>query len=743
MKRAPFTRVPALLLGLVGLLLGGNVSAQILVPTGSVWSYLDDGSDQGVAWRAPDFPDSGWDSGPAQLGYGDGDETTIVGYGLSSSEKHITTYFRHTFQVVDPGAVASMTLEVLRDDGAIVYLNGNEVFRSNMPSGPVDFETPAVVPVAGAAEDAFFSAYLSAALLQPGENVLAVEIHQSSPTSSDISFDLSLEGNTTFLPLEFAWSGAIEPTAARVNARIKIDSPEVRLHVSEQSDLSGARISDFEAADLWTNNRVVSFRMPGLTPGTSYHYALEVDGTLDLSKQGGFTTPVARPLSFTFAFASCASTGSVHTVFDTIRDWDPLFFLHMGDFHYENIAVNDRDLFRAAYSTVLASPTQGNLYRTTPIAYVWDDHDYGPNNSDASAPGREASRLTYQEYVPHYPLIAGSGDVPIYQAFSIGRVRFIMTDLRSERTPYLEPDSPSKTMFGVPQKDWFKQELLDATGVYPVIVWVQTMPWIGTVGDDGWYTYALERQEIANFVRDNAIEGLFMLSGDAHMLAIDDGTNSDYATGGGAGFPVMHSAALDRSGSLKGGPYSEGAFPGGGQFGLMTITDDGVSPICIDWSGRNESNTEIVAWSTCLPTVPPVDTDGDGVDDLNDCAFADPETWGRANSVTNLRVTSVNADDVGVSWADQSATAGPATVYDVVSGSLSALRAEAGFNAAACLEGAGFANLVIDGSGAPPPGEGAYYLVRAVNSCGTGGFGQTGPLDPRFALDGDRPCSLP
>ena len=84
------------------------------------------------------------------------------------------------------------------------------------------------------------------------------------------------------------------------------------------------------------------------------------------------------------------------------------------------------------------------------------------------------------------------------------------------------------------------------------------------------------------------------------MLAIDDGTNSDYATGGSAGFPVMHAAALDQSPALKGGPYSEGAFPGRGQFGLMTVADSGDS-IKVNWSGRNYLNQEIVSYGFSYP----------------------------------------------------------------------------------------------------------------------------------------------
>ena len=91
-----------------------------LIPTGSVWRYLDNGSDQGTAWQAPNFDDSGWASGPAQLGYGDNDEATLVGFGPNSTFKYPTTYFRHPFTVDDAANVTAPTVRLLRDDGAVV-----------------------------------------------------------------------------------------------------------------------------------------------------------------------------------------------------------------------------------------------------------------------------------------------------------------------------------------------------------------------------------------------------------------------------------------------------------------------------------------------------------------------------------------------------------------------------------------------------------------------------------------------
>jgi Calcineurin-like phosphoesterase len=166
-----------------------------LVATGADWHYLDDGSDQGTAWRALGFDGSGWKSGPAQLGYGDGDEATVVSFGPDANAKFITTYFRHTFDVTDATVYDGLTLNVLRDDGAVVYLNGTEVFRSNMPDGAIGYTTPASTAIGGADESVYHSAALDASLLVNGTNELAVEIHQANPTSSDISFDLSLIGS--------------------------------------------------------------------------------------------------------------------------------------------------------------------------------------------------------------------------------------------------------------------------------------------------------------------------------------------------------------------------------------------------------------------------------------------------------------------------------------------------------------------------------------------------------------------
>ena len=96
----------------------GILRAAALSPAGATWKYLDTGVDPGSTWTTSGFDDSAWASGPAQLGYGDGDEATTVGYGPDPNAKHPTTWFRRSFEAIDPDAFSALLLRVLRDDDA-------------------------------------------------------------------------------------------------------------------------------------------------------------------------------------------------------------------------------------------------------------------------------------------------------------------------------------------------------------------------------------------------------------------------------------------------------------------------------------------------------------------------------------------------------------------------------------------------------------------------------------------------
>lgn len=173
----------------------GSVLGYTAIPSNSVWKYLDNGTDQGAAWRNLAFNDSAWESGPAQIGFGNFDDVTTAGFGPDPDNKFITTYFRRDFTLADPSLFSSWIVRVRRDDGVVVYVNGAEVFRENMPDSAIDYLTRASTGSSGTNKTMFHSSPpFSSALLVPGTNLVAAEVHLRGPGSSQMSFNLELVG---------------------------------------------------------------------------------------------------------------------------------------------------------------------------------------------------------------------------------------------------------------------------------------------------------------------------------------------------------------------------------------------------------------------------------------------------------------------------------------------------------------------------------------------------------------------
>jgi hypothetical protein len=256
-------------LGLTG---AQAIAQSTLVSTGAVWRYLDTGVDQGMAWRALAFDDSAWGSGLGELGFGDGDEATILSRTNALGETNITCYFRHLFNVPDISAYSNLLVRLRRDDGAVVYLNGVEVFRSNMPTGVVDYATPAFLAQDDGA--GIFARPINRSLLLSGDNLLAVEVHQNTNTSSDISFDLELAANVTFEPPVV---NITSPSDGAV-----IGSPTVVLTVGV-SDVDGVvtMVEFFESGNLLgiATEPPFTFVHSGLAPGTHRFTAVAIDST--------------------------------------------------------------------------------------------------------------------------------------------------------------------------------------------------------------------------------------------------------------------------------------------------------------------------------------------------------------------------------------------------------------------------------------------------------------------------------
>lgn len=195
--------------------------SETLVPwSASGWKYLGDGSNQGTAWRAPGHDDSAWPSGSAELGYGDGDEATVIPYpdinpSAPGIQKPATCYFRRSFNVTNPHQLTGLSLSVEFDDGYIVYVNGTRVAGTLPQNPPHDQYAAAII------EDTIETVSIPSSALVSGTNVIAVEVHQCNDASSDLSMNLSLTATRTSTGTPMILTGAGEKTL-RVRARSAI-----------------------------------------------------------------------------------------------------------------------------------------------------------------------------------------------------------------------------------------------------------------------------------------------------------------------------------------------------------------------------------------------------------------------------------------------------------------------------------------------------------------------------------------
>ena len=414
------------------------------------------------------------------------------------------------------------------------------------------------------------------------------------------------------------WCGGLTDSSVVIRASVLKSVARARVIVAENEQLT-ANPTVHDAVNVWKDpdrsyrHQVVTFVPGGLEPATGYFFRLELDGDAAKALPGRFRTApqLGRPLGFRFALGGCARPklffgGSRPEAYKAIAGMsDLLFFFHLGDFHYENIGDESVVPRLEAYDDTLRREGIGDLFRQLPLAYCWDDHDFLGNDAEGGDPRKEVARRfardAYDIYVPHYPL--ASTTEGIHQSFQIGRVLFLLTDSRFAKSPRKGSGSAGKTVLGANQKTWLKSELLRGKDL-DLIVWASSIPWIGEdeAGEDYWAGYAAERADLCQHLVDHDIRNVCMISADAHMVAIDDGSHSGYAAGKRGGFPVFQAAALESLESEKGGPYSIGnehgqtgpGIAGSRQFGVFEVDYSGSAGPVVKWTGfraEKESTT--------------------------------------------------------------------------------------------------------------------------------------------------------
>jgi hypothetical protein len=425
MKRRTFLHLAVLTAVLLLPLSGADT---VLIQTGSAWKYLDDGTDQGTAWQTASFIDSAWKSGNAELGYGDGGEATVVGYGPDLNNKYVTTYFRRAFNVTDPAQFTKLTLRVLRDDGAVVYLNGVEAFRANMPAGAIGYRTLAPVAIGSADETTFVTAALNPALLLAGANLIAVEIHQANVTSTDISFDLELVGGTgTASVTRGPYLQVGTPSSMVIRWRTDAPTDSRVMYGAAPGSLTSWR----DAAAATTEHQI---KLDFLLPDTKYYYSV---GTTTQTLGGGdanhyfYTSPpigTVRPFRIwaisdaQFGGAVAQAVRNAYQTFTGATRTD--VWLTAGDNAYPN--GTDSELQSAMFNVFPA------ILRNTVVWPALGNHDMA---GSANPPATQPYFMSFS-----MPTNGEAGGVASgtqrYYSYDYGNIHFVCLDsMTSDRSP--------------------------------------------------------------------------------------------------------------------------------------------------------------------------------------------------------------------------------------------------------------------------------------------------------------------
>ena len=395
-------------------------------------------------------------------------------------------------------------------------------------------------------------------------------------------------------PASWFWVGGVSSTSATITAGgLRLGTYGFSYWVENEPG-GGSSVVQVDSTGI------ARFELNDLRPDQQYEYLLvSLGGSSNQASENSsgvlvqtdetiqrFHTYPEGAADLTIAFASCARTGSNGAVFDAIRATEPDLFVQLGDLHYGNLVSTEPDDHIAVLGRSLSTPAQSALYSSVPSAWVWDDHDFGDNDSNSSSPSRDAVSVAYRAAVPHWDVDPDPA-TPINQAFTVGRVRIVTCDTRSHRT--------ANTMLGEAQEAWLINEIITASQSHALVVWANPAPWNvpAANGTDQWGGFPEERRRIANAIAEADITNLVMISGDWHTAAIDDGTNTSYADDGTPGFPLVHAAPLDRPGRALGAgqSFSHGVFTNAGQFGTIRILDDGGPSIDVTltahlWTGE-------------------------------------------------------------------------------------------------------------------------------------------------------------
>lgn len=372
----------------------------------------------------------------------------------------------------------------------------------------------------------------------------------------------------------YSVAGAVQPEGFTAVVSLVEAASEIRLIASTDptfaTSLFAGPMVATESKTLYGLDavHVAKLAISRLPASALIYYYIEADGSKLTSTAGQLQLPQfrAQPQDFKVLMGSCQDSNTDPEVYTNPFVQDADLFVHMGDLHYLNLASGSASLARRETHNSLSKGNIQSLLRNMPMAYMYDDHDAGPNDNHMGqadfAAINAASREAYFDLFPHYPLAqpVGTGwGQGLAQQWDWARVRFVMPDLRYQRQFTSLNTAPATTMgTGLNtlletwnQLQWFFGQLLLAKQQGQLLlVFLSSCEW-GNKDDSNhtWgHLFSAERQRIGEFVADNDVPEILIVHGDGHTSFFDDGTTTDVSNGKGQ-IPHIMSSGLNKEGS--------------------------------------------------------------------------------------------------------------------------------------------------------------------------------------------------
>ena len=347
-----------------------------------------------------------------------------------------------------------------------------------------------------------------------------------------------------FLLLPFSFAQAIPDIAGPITGDVRANQVTLWMYApakskctfsyraegSSKKDSKTGKLTALSNQAAKVPGRIFKSTMNGLSPDTRYQYEVSIDGQADPNWKGSFkTAPVeGTPTAFRLAITSCMKIGKPQGSWNILLEEQPDLHLTVGDTHYADTTNPTVQLEH--HLTYRREKEFAKVLQQVPIYAIWDDHDFGPNNSDGTAKGKEFSLAGWKQAWPNPP--SGTSDAPgAFFKFSRGDVDFFVVDGRYHRSPNGLPDNDKKRMLGDAQFAWLLEGLKNSKAKFKIIT-------SGSVlhhsKGDGWHIFSFSRHRLFDAIKKHQISGVMYIGGDIHKSLVWQHHESDRV-----GYPII------------------------------------------------------------------------------------------------------------------------------------------------------------------------------------------------------------